>query len=134
MLVIENTSLIMQEVKLPHGETGVVGGKKIYGLLGFIQIYPVSYLLVITGHKLIYELTVPERTRIYEITDTELIVLSKEGTATVNKEYEQAISKIMRCGFYYSPDTDLTQRFGIEEDDDQEPDHERCSELLPVSK
>lgn len=130
MLVIENKSLIMQEVELGDSNFKVMNGKKIFGVLGFIQIFPASYLFVITGQKLIHEITTPERIRIYEITDTELLVLSKEA-GTINKEYEIAITKIMKCGFYYSPDVDLTKHFGPEEDD-QEEDWVRDSQCLKV--
>lgn len=85
----------MQEIDLTKTEYKVLGGTKIYGVLGVIQIYPISYLFVITGQKLIYEITALERIRIYEITDTQLIVLNKEGSAD-NREYEVAINKVMK--------------------------------------
>lgn len=119
MLVIENKSLMMQEVDLGDAPFGAVSGTKIYGVLGLIQIYPVSYLFVITGQKKIFEINYPETVRIFEITDTDLIVLNKEE-GTENKEYVKAINKIMKCGFYYSPDADLTQRFM--DDNDQTED------------
>ena len=95
MLVIENKSLMMQEVDLGDSPAGVISGVKIYGVLGIIQIYPVSYLFVITGQKKIFEINYPETVRIFEITDTELIVLNKEE-GPENKEYVKAINKIMK--------------------------------------
>lgn len=130
MLVIENKSLLMQEVDLTKTDYKVLGGTKIYGVLGVIQIYPISYLFVITGQKLIYEITALERIRIYEITDTQLITLHKEGSAD-NREYELAINKVMKWGFYYSPDVDLTKRF-MPGEDEGENDWVRDSAVLQV--
>ena len=86
----------MQEVDISEMEYQVPEGTVIYGILGFIQIYPVQYLFVITGRKLVYEITFPEKVRIYEITETALLVLHKDESGLANKEYETAILKIMK--------------------------------------
>lgn len=119
----------MQEVDISQVDLKVPDGIQIYGILGFIQIYPIHYLFVITGRKLVYEITFPEKIRIYEITDTALLVLHKEDTSPANKEYEQAILKIMKCGFYYSPDVDLTSRFHLSDNTDEE-ERERHSAII----
>lgn len=121
----------MQEVDSTNIDYEIAGKLKIWGVLGVIQIYPMSYLFVITGQKCIYTIDYPSRIRIYEITDTQLIPLNNDGKSK-NKEYEQAITKIMKCGFYYSPDIDLTQRFNSTIDD-QENDWVRESSLLQVN-
>lgn len=109
----------MQEADWPKDKYSIKGGTKILGVLGIIQIQPVSYLLVITEHQLVCELSVPKRTRIYEITETKLIKLNNESW-TQNKEYEEAIIRVMKCGFYYSPDTDLTTRHQPTNDAEEE--------------
>lgn len=89
MLFIENKTLLIQEIDISSLDFAPENGTKIKGILGIIQIYPASYLFVITGHKLVYEVNIPKRVRIYEITDTELIVMSKDGNE--NMEYKNAI-------------------------------------------
>lgn len=126
MLFIENSTLLMQEADLTGANIELEEGTKILGLLGIIQIHPVSYLLVIKKQKLIYEITVPKRIRIYEITEVDLILMHKDGEE--NTEYKEAIKKIMKFGFYYSPDDDLTHR--IHGDFNQEQVDERRSELI----
>jgi len=131
MLVIENKSLIMQEVLIGNDRPSSSSGMKIFGVLGFIQIYPTSYLFVIKNQRKVYEISYPETIRIFEILDTELIVLNKEE-GVENKEYVEAIKKVMKCGFYYSPDVDLSKRFMVN-NDDQEDEWVRESEDLHVS-
>ena len=87
MLFIENHTLLMQEINIEDTEYNPKSGTPIKGILGIIQIYPCSYLFVITGHKLIYEISQPKRIRIYEITDTDLLVIHKEAESE-NHEYK----------------------------------------------
>lgn len=99
----------MQEVDYVKEKFSLKGDYTIKGVLGIIQIAPVSYLLVVTEHKWVCELSIPKKARIYEITETKLIKLNNESY-TENKELESAINRAMAYGFYYSPDIDLTQR------------------------
>jgi hypothetical protein len=50
---------------------------------------------VITGQKLVCEINVGEKLRVYEVTDTQLIVINNEGSPE-HKEYESHINKIMK--------------------------------------
>jgi len=95
MLFIENNTLLMQEINISKIEYNAEYGTKIKGILGFIQIYPCSYLFVVTGHKKVYEISLPKRIRIYEITDTDLLIIHKESS-NENFEYKKAILKIMK--------------------------------------
>ncbi|CAI2365856.1 unnamed protein product [Moneuplotes crassus] len=125
-LFIENKTLLIQEVDMSPSPIEPEGGYKIKGILGIIQIFPISYLLVIKEHKLVHEITIPIRMRIYEITEVDLLILDKEGEENV--EYKDAIIKIMKFGFYYSPDVDLTHR--IHGDFNHSDREERKTELI----
>lgn len=65
---------------------------------------------MITGQKLVCELNIGEKLKIYEVTDTQLILINNEGSAE-HKEFESQINKIMKCGFYYVQGHDLTKKF-----------------------
>ena len=120
----------MDEIDCPKGSFIIKGGIKIKGVLGIIQIAPISYLFVITKQRLVCEITSLNKARIYEILDTELIKLNREES-TVNKEYEEAIIRAMNNGFYYSPDIDLT-KLQVSGLDSEEEEWVRTSEKIQV--
>jgi len=95
----------------------ISGGKSIYGLLGIIHIYPISYLAVIVDYNHEKSLKVNGRD-VYEISKAELISISGKDKEA-NKPFKEGIKKLLSSGFYFSHSYDLTKRMQREKGDER---------------
>ena len=117
-LDIEVGSGHMQEYSFDSSETSYFSdGRKIYGVLGILHIYPISYLCVISELNENKVLRVNGK-EIFEIKKIELLSISGENKAE-NKPYEDGIKKLLSSGFYLSYEYDLTKRVQRDKGDER---------------
>ena len=89
----------------------------IYGVLGIINIYPISYLWVITEYDNSKLLRICGE-EVYQISKVELIPLASKDKSD-NKAYKDGIKRLLSSGFYFSYGYDLTKRLQRSKGDDK---------------
>ena len=92
-------------------------GKIIYGVLGIVNIFPVSYLWVISEFNDESALKVNGH-NVYEIKKIDLLWLA-ENDRESNAPLKDGIKRLLSSGFYYSYDYDLTKRMQRSKGDDR---------------
>lgn len=116
-LNIEIGTGLMHEYEFTGSDDYTSQGKTIFGVLGIVHIFPISYLCVIADYNRDKSLRV-NGNDIYEISRVELISISGEDKEA-NKPLKDGIKKLLSFGFYFSHTYDLTRRVQREKGDER---------------
>lgn len=91
--------------------------RRIFGVLGIINIFPISYLWVISEYDTAKELKVSGE-EIFEIRKVELVPLATKDKGA-NKPLKDGVKRLLSSGFYFSYGYDLTKKYHRTKGDDK---------------